>query len=67
MKKKEKKKKTAMAPSSSSTCSTEPHVCPCLQPGVRGVEGAVTYEEMVVQGGLPSDTDKNVWGQTVSQ
>lgn len=32
-----------------------------------GSGGAVTYEEMVVQGGLPSDTDKNVWGQTVSQ
>lgn len=37
------------SPRSSYTCSTEPHVCPCLQPGAREGEGrgcrSMTYEE----------------------
>lgn len=37
------------SPRSSYTCSTEPHVCPCLQPGAREGEErgcrSMTYEE----------------------
>ena len=35
---KTKRKSEHGRPSLCCTCSTEPHVCPCLQPGARGVE-----------------------------